>query len=211
MRPPGAKYVAFPTWDGQQWQVRVEDDDDEYRGDTSGGRLDEVPDSVRVFLAGQLGVYIPDMPVWVEPQLPDQVEHALQHAEGLVRHAAKEVDTVVAALLQAGMFGHDIAALLAERSLQDLPQRPLLIPNSEIAAHGLAHRPDVIAVQWPDTDVVLTCCRTCIETNRRPWQNEPDGTSAAIYEERTVRCDICGHSGEATAREMDARPPGREH
>lgn len=191
MKPPGAKFVALASWDGQQWQVRVEDYDDVHRGDTTAGRLDEVPQSVRVFLIDQLMVYLPDLPVWVEPQLPKPIQYALQVAEDYVAEAARQVEDIATALRQANVPGHDIAAILAERALYAAPRRPLLIPNSEIAAYRLDRRPEVVAVEWPERGTVLVCCRACVENNPRAWGSQPDGTSAAVYEARG-NCDLCG-------------------
>jgi hypothetical protein len=88
----------------------------------------------------------------------------------------------VTALRHAGMSGHDIAALLAERALQATPQRPLLIPNEEIATYGLNRRPDVLAGEWTEGNDVFTCCRACIEQKPQPYQAQIDGASAAIYD-----------------------------
>ncbi|MGH9209201.1 MAG: hypothetical protein ACRD2C_00800 [Acidimicrobiales bacterium] len=200
MKVHNAKYVALPSWDGQQWLVRVEDYDYVHRGDTTAGRLEQVGPNASLLLAAHFGCDPSHVRVSVEPQLPKEIEHALQVAEGHVADAARHVDAVVAALRQADMSGHDIAALLTERALQAAPQRPLLIPNSEIATYGLDRRPDVIAVEWPDVEVGLTCCRACVEANHRPWESWPDGTSAAVYDAR-VRCDICGRDVAQAARE----------
>jgi hypothetical protein len=191
VKAPDARFFALASWDGQQWEVRVEDHDDVHRGDTTAGYLDEVPDSVRVVLIDQLGGYVPDLPVWVEPQLPKPIQYALQIAEDHVADAARQVEDVATALRQANVPGHDIAAILAERALYAAPQRPLLIPNCEIAAYRLGRRPDVAAVEWPERGTMLICCRACVENNPRAWGSQPDGTSAAVYEARGL-CDLCG-------------------
>ncbi|MGH9211708.1 MAG: hypothetical protein ACRD2C_13640 [Acidimicrobiales bacterium] len=142
-------------------------------------------------LGAQFGCDPDLLEVSVEPELPKEVEHALQIAEGHVAEAARHIQTVVTALRRANVCGHDIAAVVGERALRAAPQRPLLVPNSEIAAYGLSRRPDLVAVEWPDRQIVFTCCRICVESNPRAWQNHPDGTSAALYE-TCRRCDLCG-------------------
>lgn len=213
MKIPYAKYVALPSWDGQQWQVRVEDYDYQHRGDTAAGRLDQVGPNASVLLAAQFGCEPSQVTVSVEPELPKEIDHALQVAEGHVAEAARQVEAVVMALRRGNMCGHDVALLLAERVLRAAPERPLLIPNSEIGSYGLSRRPDVVAVEWPDQQVVLTCCRRCVESNPRAWENHPDGTSAAVYEPRR-RCDMCGRDVavpvppiEEAGRRSPSRPP----
>jgi hypothetical protein len=198
-----AKYVALPSWDGQKWQVRVEDYDYRHRGDTTAGRLDQVAPNARLLLGAQFGCHPDLLEVSVEPALPEEIENALQVAEGYVAEAARHVDAVVAAMGQANVCGHDVAAVLDERSLHAAPQRPLLIPNSELAAYGLSRRRDVIAVEWPDDRVVLTCCRACVEIDPGPWERQPDGTSAAVYASDR-RCDVCGRDVAQTPSNHDS-------
>jgi hypothetical protein len=197
---PYAEYVALPSWDGQQWQVRIEDYDYVHRGDTTAGRLEQAGPNASLLLAAHFGGAPSHVTVSVEPQLPKEIEHALQIAEGYVAEAVRHLEAAVTALRQAEMSGHDIAALLAVRTLRAATQRPLLIPNTEIATYGLSRRPDVLAVEWPDREVVFTCCRSCVETNRLPWQSWPDGTSAAVYDARG-RCDLCGQDVDEAMQE----------
>lgn len=191
MRIPGATYVARPSWDGQQWQVRVEDYDDVHRGDTTAGRLDQVGPKAAALLAAQFGCLPSHLRVSVEPELPKPIAYALQVAEDSVAAAARQVEDVATALRQGNVPGHDVAAILAERALYAAPRRPLLIPNAEIAAYGLSHRPEVVAIEWPERETVFTCCRTCVEWRSGPWQNQREGTSALVYDARG-RCDLCG-------------------
>lgn len=190
MKVPYAKYVAIPTWDGQQWQVRIEDYDYEYRGDTTAVRLAQVGPKASDLLGASFGIYPHPIEVSVEPHLPEQVEAALQDAKARGPHATRQVDAIVAGLRQTNMSGHDIAALLAERALTAAPSQPLLIPNSEIATYGLSRYPGVMAVEWLDGDTVLTCCRTCVEGDVRAWQSRPDSSSATVYT-GPGPCDLC--------------------
>lgn len=200
MKIPFAEYVAIPWWDGQQWLVRVEDYNEVHRGDTVAERLAQVGPNASVVVGALFGCDPSIVQVSVEPRLPKEIEYPLQVAEGHVADAARDVEAVVVALRQANMAGHDIAAVLSERALQAGPRRPLLVPNSEIATYGLGQRPAVLAVEWADADVVLTCCRACVETDVRPWQERPNAASAAVYN-GPGRCDICGHDVAGTARD----------
>jgi hypothetical protein len=116
-----AKYWAITQWDGHQWLVRVEDYDEVHRGDTTARRLDQVAPNASAVLGAQFGCDSSLVEVAVEARLPDQLEDALQAAERYVAHAAIEVESFVAALRQTGLPGHDIATLLAVRSLHALP------------------------------------------------------------------------------------------
>jgi hypothetical protein len=191
LKVPYAKYVALPSWDGQQWAIRVEDYDYIHRGDTTARRLDQVAYATSVLLAFQFGCHPSHMRVSVEPCLATEIDDALDRAAAHSGHPASEIKAVAAALRQANMCRHDIALLLAERGVQQAPSRPLLIGNTEIAGEGLHHWPDVTAVELPDGDVEVTRCRICVERDVRWWREHPDATSAAIYDE-PVSCDICG-------------------
>ncbi|MGH9213049.1 MAG: hypothetical protein ACRD2C_20615 [Acidimicrobiales bacterium] len=200
MKKAGAAYIAVPSWDGQQWQVRVQDWNDQHRGDTSAPRLDQVAPNAALLLGARFGCDPDLLAVSVEPELPKEIEHAFEVAEAYFAQGANDVEAAITALRQIDVCGHDIAAIVGERDLSGGPRRPLLIPNSEIATHGLADRPNVVAVQWLDRHVVLTCCRACVDNKARPWQINPQGTSAAVYEPGG-RCDLCDtnlrHAGEA--------------
>lgn len=210
MKVPYAKYIAIPTWDGEQWQVRIEDYDYEHRGDTIAVRLMRVAPRASALLSATFGVYPHPIKVSVEPHLPEQVEAALQDAEGQGPNATRHLDAIVAGLRQTNMSGDDIAAILAERALTAAPSQPLVIANSEIATHGLSHHPGVLAVESVDGDTVLTCCRICAEGNPHRWvSRQPDGTSAAVYEP-CGRCDLCGRDIAETGREGWASQDGRD-
>jgi hypothetical protein len=210
-------YRAITRWNGHEWWTGVEDPDGHHVAESTAAHLAQVADNARQRLEQaerhvyqQLGKHRfgdpADAELHVDVHLPGPIESDLHAAESHVADATKETDAVVAALRHANMSGHDIAALLTQRSLQHLPQRPLLIPNREIASHGLTNRHDVIAVEWTDGNDTLTCCRTCVEKNRRPWRKRRDATSAAVYDSR-VLCDVCGQK--IAARES-VDPPSDE-
>lgn len=191
MKIPNAKYVAIPSWDGQQWRIRIEDYDGVHRGETTAVRLEQVARAASRWLNASFGIYQYPFEVSVEPRLPEQVDGALEVADAHVAKATREVEAVVTGLRQAHMSGQDIAALLAERALTAAPRQPLLISNSEIASYGLGLHPEVLAVEWVDGDTVLTCCRACVEGRIRAWQDPPHRFSAAIYD-GPDQCDFCG-------------------
>lgn len=109
----------------------------------------------------------------------------------LLPDASREVDDVVTGLRELNVSAQDIVALLRSRPLRAEPHRPLVVPNTEIAARGLACRPDVIAVQWEDRGFgITTYCRNCVEEDQSAWRDLPHGTSAVLYE-GPVNCDVC--------------------
>lgn len=196
------KYWAIAHWDSteRQWWVRIEDWDDHHRGDTTAPTLGQVAVNASMVLATLIGFLVP---VTVEAHLPDEIAGTVQGIERLIADAARQLDTVVGALRQAGMSGHDIAAFFAARPLSVTACQALLVPNTEIAARGLRGRPEVIAIEWTnDEDELCTYCRVCVDENREAWRGCVDGLSAAIYR-GPVTCDCC----QQTVAAPEPRPP----
>jgi trans-aconitate methyltransferase len=111
------KYWAIATWNGQQWDVRIEDYDERHRGDTQADNLELVTKNASAILAFEFGCHPDHLTLGREIRLPAPVAEALDAAEGFIASAAACLCGANTALRQAGVPEADIATLLAERKL----------------------------------------------------------------------------------------------
>jgi hypothetical protein len=179
--------------------VRVEDDNGYDRGGCTARRLEQIEPKVRTLLDGDLDCSCEPLTLTVTVQLHPDVELSFQVATDLVADATREVEGAVAALLAANMSPQDISVLLGSRDLTARPRRPLVVPNTEIAAVGLDCHPDAIAARWEDQGFAATTyCRRCVDDDPSPWRDLPHATSALIYQ-TPVHCDGCNNDITTTA------------
>lgn len=113
----GGKYWALATWDGQCWQIRIEDYDEIHRADTTAQTLAEVGPIASTVLAVMFGCHPDHVEMSVEARLPDTVTTSLRAAEGLVAQATPHVQSAVIGLRHAHVPDRDIATILAARPL----------------------------------------------------------------------------------------------
>ena len=112
-----AKYWGVATWNGQQWDVRIEDYDQGHRGDTTADNLELVTKNASAILAFDFGCHPDHLAIGREIRLPVPIDDCLNAAEGFVASAADCLQGALSALQQAGLTKADIATVLAERKL----------------------------------------------------------------------------------------------
>jgi hypothetical protein len=195
---------AVARWDGEVWQVRVQDAKGLLVAETTARRIETVPSAARAALPERSctdrgGSYVD---LRVDVTVPPKADALFGILSDRVRTACREVDQLVAMLSdECGMSRQDIVTLLRRRHLQVEPTRPLLVSNAEIAVDGLSRHPDVIAVVWEDRGFAITTfCRACAETDRSPWADLPHGGSALVYDP-PAHCDNCGRDLDESANE----------
>jgi hypothetical protein len=113
----GGKYWALATWDGQQWQVRIDDHNEMHRADTTASTLAEVGPIASMVLAALFGCHPDHIAVSVEARLPDTVTTSLRAAEGLVAQATPHVQSGITGLRHQRVRDSDITTILAARPL----------------------------------------------------------------------------------------------
>jgi hypothetical protein len=113
----GGKYWALATWDGERWQVSIDDHSDMHRADTTAPTLAEVGTIASRVLAAMFGCHPDHIAVSVEARLPETVTASLRAAEGLVAQAAPHVQSAVIGLRHERLPDSDIAVILAARPL----------------------------------------------------------------------------------------------
>ena len=178
LRVPYAKYVALPTWNGQHWDVRIEDYDERHRSDTTACRLGQVRFTTRTTL-GVLYGYPPSLDmVWVEPILPPEAETALAHAGSQPTPEPAKVATAAAALRDMGLCRHDIALVLSDRGLPDpLPSPVEAGPDPGV--FGLHRSQDVAS---------STCCQPGTVADGVQGM---DALVLALVADDDNRCSVC--------------------
>lgn len=111
------RYWAIATWNGEQWDVRIEDYDERHRGDTQADNLELVTKNASAILAFDFGCHPDHLAFGREIRLPAPIDDCLNAAEGFVASAADSLQGALSALRQSGVPEADIATLLAARKL----------------------------------------------------------------------------------------------
>jgi hypothetical protein len=192
-------YQVTAEREGKRWHVRIE---------AAGGRaydletpsLDDVETAVWDLVTGA----VPDPPggFLVEVRLPPAIGGRLELVERLRAQAARELQSAVDEMDQAGFAPRDVDYLIGEQGRVVLGRQRAAVTNAEIARQGLVDHPDAVAVSWDDHGHFATLtCRSCVESNTREYAElPPEDENALVYDENDLYCDRCGKDIVATRR-----------
>lgn len=203
------RYTAVTRWDCDRWSTHVEDANGFRVDEIVAASLNDVEGMARRRLAEVVGGSTPDaIDLCIDVQLPPAIELALQNVRGLDATEITMIDQIVAALSGLGVSPADIAVALANR-MPVTDARPWLVPNVEIAAHGLGNWPDAVAVHRSEygTDPAIYC-RACVDRNRILWTNHQEGVSVVLFA-ISVQCDRCRQEVPSTSPPRSSQPHRR--
>ncbi|HMG43443.1 MAG TPA: hypothetical protein VK611_19085 [Acidimicrobiales bacterium] len=169
------------THDGTAWVVRVEGADGTALGNAKAAAIEQIDESARTLIAGEVGIRPEDVGLRIEIQLDPVVQARLDRIELMRRHVEEDVHAVALHLGEGGVCSGDIHALLSDT-----------VNNQEIAQHGLRRYPQAIAVRFDDRGrFTTTTCRACLDKDRGDYAALPPEGLNTLVMQGPVMCDVC--------------------
>jgi hypothetical protein len=174
-------YRVRAKHDGTAWVLRVEGADGTALGNAKAIAIEQIDESARTLIAGEVGIRPEDVNLRIEIQLDPVVQARLDRIELMRRHVEEDVNAVERHLGEGGVSSGDIHALLSD-----------IVTNREIAKAGLRRYPQAIAVRFDDHGrFTTTTCRACLENDRGDYASLPPEGRNTLVMQGPVMCDVC--------------------
>jgi hypothetical protein len=174
-------YRVMAIHDGTAWLVRVEGADGTALGNAKATAIEQIDESARALVAGEVGIRPEDVDLRIEIQLDPVVQARLDRIELMRRHVDEDVHAVARHLDEGGVSPGDVHALLSDT-----------VSNREIARYGLRRYPQAIAVRFDDHGrFTTTTCRVCLEKDRGDYAALPEEGRNMLVMQGPLMCDVC--------------------